>query len=201
MNKPGGPFHMMFLCLCVALNIGAVALVGSLKLPFFLDSVGTVLAAALGGWLYGSLCGLITVTVASVTTTPTYWAYGGTTVVIAALTALLTRYGFLRTVTATVIGGVIVGVASAVASMPVTVFLGGVTLIGTDAITALFKAMGNTLVKSVVLSGLSTDPVDKVVTGLIALSILKSLPRRIFYRFPRGRLFIDTDHPAKGGAP
>jgi energy-coupling factor transport system substrate-specific component len=192
--KMSGPFHMMFLCLCVALNVGVGALIGALKLPFFLDSTGTMLAAALGGWLYGSLCGLISVSVSSVMVAPTAWAYGGTTVVIAVVTSLLAKYGFLRSVIGTVIGGIILGIAAALASVPITVFLGGVTMIGTDAVTALFKAMGNTLVKSVVLSGLSTDPVDKVVTSLVAFSILRSLPRRIFYRFPRGEYFVYKEH-------
>ena len=43
-------FHIGFLALCAALNVGIGAIVGMLKLPIYLDSTGTVLAAALGGW-------------------------------------------------------------------------------------------------------------------------------------------------------
>ena len=76
-------------------------------------------------------------------------------------------------------------------SAPVTTYLyGGVSLAGADALTAFFKAMGNTLIESVILGGLATDPIDKLATSLIALSLLKALPKRLYQRFPNGRLFL-----------
>lgn len=183
-------FQLSFLAFCAALNVGIGAIVGIIKLPIYLDSIGTVIAAALGGWLYGATVGVLAVIIAAVAITPTAPAYAGTAIVIALCASILVKYGFLRATAMTVIGGLVIGVASAIASAPVTTYLyGGVSLAGADAVTAFFKAMGNTLIESVILGGLATDPVDKIATSIIALAILKTLPKRLFQRFPNGSLF------------
>ena len=85
----------------------------------------------------------------------------------------------------------IVGLFAAIVSAPVTTYLyGGVSLAGADVVTAFFKAMGNTLLESVILGGLATDPVDKLATSLIAFALLKTLPKRIFNRFSNGKFFL-----------
>ncbi len=190
--KRWDPFQLSFLAFCAALNVGIGAIVGIIKLPIYLDSIGTVIAAVLGGWLYGATVGVLAVIIAAVAITPTAPAYAGTAIVIALCTSILVKYGFLRSIAMTVVGGLVAGVASAIVSAPITTYLyGGVSLAGADAVTAFFNAMGNTLIESVIIGGLATDPVDKVATSIIALAILKALPRRLFQRFPNGSLFIE----------
>lgn len=189
--KRWNTFQLAFLCFCSALNVGVGAIVGIVKLPIYLDSIGTIMAAALGGWIYGSVVGVLAVTIAAVVIAPTAPAYAGTAVTIALCASILVNIGFLRTIAMTAIGGLLVGVASAVASAPVTTLIfGGVSLAGADMLTILFKTMGHTLMESVILGGLATDPIDKLVTSLIALAILKTLPRKLYRQFPNGSLFI-----------
>jgi len=183
-------FHIGFLALCAALNVGIGAIVGMLKLPIYLDSTGTFLAAALGGWAYGAAAGIIAVLIAAVIIAPTAPAYSGTAIVIALVVSVFVRVKFLRSFPITIIGGITVGIAAAIVSAPVTTYLyGGVSLAGADAFTAFFKAMGNTLMESVILGGLATDPVDKLATALIAFMIIKAIPQRVFGRFRNGELF------------
>ena len=53
--------YPLLLCVCgVALNLALARLALLLRLPLFLDSVGTVLAAVLGGYLPGIVVGYVT---------------------------------------------------------------------------------------------------------------------------------------------
>ncbi len=183
-------FQIVFLAFCAALNVGIGSIVGIIKLPIYLDSVGTFIAAALGGWLYGATVGILGVLASAVIITPTAPAYAGTAIVIAFCVSRFVRYRFLRSLPVTIVGSLIIGVIAAIVSAPVTTYLyGGVSLAGADAVTAFFKAMGHTLLESVILGGIATDPIDKLATGLIALTLLRTLPNRVYRRFPDGNLF------------
>lgn len=163
---------------CAGLNLGIGFVVATLKLPFYLDSIGTVLATVLGGIWAGIACGLLAVLVGSAYT-PTLWAYGGTAIVIAAYVSLARRIGYLSSWLPTILLGLGLGVVTAIASAPVTTYIWkGVSISGADALTSFFSATGRTLLDSVLLGGLSSDPIDKLITSLVALSILRGVPKK-----------------------
>jgi len=179
-------FDAGLIALCAALNVSIGYLVNLLKLPIYLDSIGTVFVAALCGWQYGAIVGLSALLVLSITAIPTALAYGGTAIVIALLAAGLARFGFLKNLRATIIGGLIIGLGAAAASAPITTLVyGGVSLAGSDAITALFRAMGYSLWKSVIFGKLLIEPLDKLVTSLICFSLVQSLPSRMLERLSK----------------
>jgi len=172
-----------FLALVVVgagLNLGVGFVVATIKLPFYLDSIGTVLATVLGGFWAGAASGILSVLVGSAYT-PTLWAYAGTALIIAAYVSIVYRVGYLTKLPHTVVLGLGLGVVAAIASAPVTAYVWkGVSLSGADAVTAFFVATGETLLESVVLGGLSTDPIDKLVTSLVAFFLLKRIPNYWF---------------------
>ena len=102
-----------------------------------------------------------------------------------AVTSIMARFGFLGTTRATILGGIVIGLSSAFASVPVTTIFGGFSLAGSDAITAVFKTAGFPLWQSVLFGSLVTDITDKILTAIICLGLFRSLPRRILDRFPR----------------
>lgn len=163
-----------------ALNVSAGYLTGLLKLPLYLDSIGTILVSVLCGWTYGVAAGLSALIILALTAVPTIIAYAGTVLVIALLSATFARFGFLRSIPVTIAGGLVIGIAAAVVSAPVTTFLyGGVSLAGADAVTTFFRAMGMSLWKSALLGSLVTDTLDKLATALICFGLVRSLPRRM----------------------
>lgn len=179
MNRRAKPEFLALVVVCVVTNLGMGFVVAALKLPFYLDSIGTVLATAIGGPAIGIATAVVSVIVGSLYT-PTLWAYALTGVAISLYTTVCLRLGYLSAVRATVAWGLGLGVISAIASAPVTAFLwGGVSFSGSDAITAYFRVMGSTLLDSVLLSGLATDPIDKLFTSLIAYAVLRRLPDRL----------------------
>ncbi len=166
-----------------ALNVAVGYLVSVLKLPLYLDSIGTILISALCGWRYGMIVGFAALAVLSVTSTPTVITYAGTVIVVAVSVALLERIGFLHTVKTTIIGGLMLGLVATAASVPVTTFLyGGVSLAGADAVTTFFKSTGMPVWKSVLFGSLVTDPIDKLFTSLICLGLIRALPQFILRR-------------------
>lgn len=192
--KKWSMFQIAFLAFCAAMNLALGAIISMFKLPFFLDSIGTFIAAALGGWFYGAATGLLSVIVAAVVITPTAPAYAGTAIIIALCVGILVRYRFLSSLFITIIGGIFIGIVSAIISAPVTTYLyGGVSLSGADAVTAFFRAIGKTLMESVILGGLATDPADKLATSLISFMLIKSMPRSIFRKFKNGKLFLSSN--------
>lgn len=177
-------FDAGLIALGAALNVSIGYLVSILKLPLYLDSIGTVLISVLCGWVYGLIAGLSALLILSLTVTPTVIAYAGTAVVIAVLSALFARAGFLKNLKVTIIGGLVIGIAATATSVPVTTLLyGGVSLAGSDAITTVFKASGMSLWESVLFGSLITDTIDKLICALICLSLVRSMPPRMLSRF------------------
>lgn len=177
-------FDFGLIALGAALNVSIGYLVSLLKLPFYLDSIGTILISVLCGWFYGIVVGLSALIIMSLTVVPTVIAYAGTAIVIAIFSAVLGRIGFLKNLKVTVIGGIVIGIAAAAASVPVTTLLyEGVSLAGSDAITTVFKSTGMSLWKSVLFGSLVTDSLDKLITALICLTLIRSLPERMLLRF------------------
>jgi energy-coupling factor transport system substrate-specific component len=176
-------FDAGLIALGAALNVSIGYLTGLLKLPLYLDSIGTILISALCGPLYGVIVGLSALVILALTAVPTVIAYAGTAVVIALVTAALVPFGFLRNLRVTIAGGFLLGVAAAAASAPVTTFLyGGVSLAGADAVTTFLRACGMPLWKSALWGSLITDSFDKVITALICYGLIRSLPPRMLER-------------------
>jgi energy-coupling factor transport system substrate-specific component len=165
---------------CVALNLGIGFIVTTMKAPLYLDSIGTVLATALGGLWMGIACGVISVIVGSAYT-PTLWAYAGTMVAIALYVSLVRPLGYLSKLLPTALFGIGLGVVCAIVSAPVTTYVWkGASLSGADTLTAFFSGKGVTLLVSVILAGLAADPIDKLVTSLIAFALVTRVPAGFF---------------------
>ena len=171
---------LALIVVCIGLNLGIGFIVTTIKAPLYLDSIGTVLAAALGGLWAGIACGVISVIVGSVYT-PTLWAYAGTMTAIALYVALVRPFGYLSRLLPTALFGIGLGVVCAIVSAPVTTYLWkGASLSGADAVTTFFSAKGATLLVSVILTGLAVDPIDKLVTSLIAFALITRIPTGFF---------------------
>ena len=173
-----------FLAFCVALNLSIGQLTAALKIPLYLDSLGTVLVAVLcGPWsaiVAGSLANLL----ASILGNPTMMFFIPVVAVIGAFSGFVARRGWFRNAALVVIGGILQGLLAAVVSAPIAAYLfGGVMLAGTDFLVLYFRSIGNTLLQSVFYQGLTSDPVDKTITYLLVFLLLRGFPSRLIQRF------------------
>lgn len=184
--------RLILIALGAALNFSIGTIVYLLKLPIYLDSIGTILIGLLlapdrmaafvcawaAGWVSLAVSGLVN---------PFLPWFAMTDVAIALVTALLTvgaaatfRARPLRSAPFTaqvILCGVATGVVSAVVSVPVVVYLfGGVTGSGSAFVVAFFLKTGQHLMSAAMLSGLLNDPLDKVLQVLLAALLYRATP-------------------------
>src|SRR5436190_17863066 len=186
--------RLVAIALCAALNFAIGNIVYLVKLPIYLDSIGTILCALLifpdrrAAFFCASIAGFIGVILSGLAINPFLPWFTFTMLAIALVSALLTAQAIetFRArpmavppfVAKVVIYGAITGVASAIVSAPVVVYLfGGVTGSGTAFVVAFFLKTGQQLLNSALLSGLATDPIDKTLQVLLAALLYRATPR------------------------
>jgi energy-coupling factor transport system substrate-specific component len=180
----------------ILINLGIGTLVHILKLPIFLDAIGTILVTVLVGIPAGISTGALSFLLGGLLVNPVMPYFVGTQAAIAIFVGLMARAGFFRSVPKVILTGIPLGIVAAIASAPVIVGLfGGITGNGSGVITAFLLASGKSVLKSVILTGVSCEPIDKTLQCLLAFWLLKSLPRQI------RRRFVDVGHLQRNFGP
>ena len=173
------------MAICIAVNIGLGQVVSTLKLPIFLDSIGTLLAALLMGPWVGMATGLFTNLIWGLFTGPVAAAFAPVAMVIGLVAGLLNRYGMFRSLPRVILSGVVVTICLTLVATPIRTYLfGGVTGTGTDFFVAWLNAVGQKLLESVAWAVVGTNLIDKVVSCVVAWALVKQLPQRIRTQFP-----------------
>jgi energy-coupling factor transport system substrate-specific component len=171
----------------IAINIAVGQLIYTLKIPLYLDSIGTILVGALAGPWAGALTGLLSNLIWGITgLNVAYAPFAAVGAVIGLLAGLFTEAGWMRAWWKAIVAGLITGLIAAVISAPIAAYVwGGVTGSGTDVITAFFRGMGFGILPSSFAQGVSSDPLDKAISFLVVWLIVQALPMRFLARFPR----------------
>jgi energy-coupling factor transport system substrate-specific component len=171
----------------VALNLAMGFVVNQLGLPVYLDSTGTVLAAALAGPGVGILTGVVSQLVRSMVEGFIWLPFGLIQVLIAVLAAVAaSRAGFksvFRSAGWGVLTGLLAGLLSAVISY---LIFKGVTATGVTAVTTLLAGLGLSREAAVTTASVGTDLADKLLVFLLAGAALRGLPSRMLARYPLG---------------
>lgn len=187
---------LVLIPVAIALNIAIGTTIYNLKLPIYLDSIGTILVGILAGPWAGALTGLLANVIGgAIANYPQLTAYAGVAAAIGLLSGLLPETGWLRSWWKVVVIGLITGLVSALLSAPVTAYLfGGVVgNASTDAIIAFFRSRGWDVLPASIAQGLAIDPLDKAVTFLLVCAVLARLPRRFVAGFPRAENVQGSD--------
>jgi len=178
---------LVLIPVAIGINIAVGQLIYALKIPLYLDTIGTILVGVLAGPWAGALTGLLSNLIWGLTgLNVTYAPFASVAAVIGLLAGLFSEAGWVRSWWKTLIAGVVTGLVAAVISAPIAAYVfGGVTGSGTDAITAFFRSIGFGILPSSFAQGVSSDPLDKAISFLIVWLIVRALPMRFVARFPR----------------
>ncbi|MCJ2163332.1 MULTISPECIES: ECF transporter S component [unclassified Pseudodesulfovibrio] len=186
LKKEFTTFTLVLIAVAIVLNIAVGQLVSLLKLPIFLDSIGTILVGVLAGPWAGGLTGLLTNLIWGVISSPVAAAFAPVAMVIGITAGLCARYGLFKTWWLAILSGIIITVFNAVSAVPIRLYMfGGITGSGADFVTAYMLALGKDLFGSVVITVFTSNLLDKVVTALIVWGVVKALPGRTTARFPQ----------------
>lgn len=177
-----------FLAFGVALNLTLGQLTTALKIPMYLDSVGTILVAVLCGPLSAMLTGSIANALGSALGSPGMIFFIPVVLVIGAFTGWIASHGWFRYWYLVLLGGILQGLLAALVAAPIAAYLfGGVMMSGTDFLVIYFRSVGYSLLESVLYQGFASDPIDKTISYLLTFFIVHSLPKSIIARFHGGR--------------
>ncbi|MEW8052844.1 MAG: hypothetical protein AB2809_21005 [Candidatus Thiodiazotropha sp.] len=165
---------------CLALNLSLAKIAALMSLPVYMDTVGTILAAALLRPSYALSIAALTSLLGGLLIHPAFPFYIGTQILVSLIGVLAVRMRWFVTWWKALLTGIMIAMATSIASAPVTVIMfGGVTLSGATAINAVLLAAGHNLWQSVVAGSLVVESIDKVTTALLAWLLLSRLPKRV----------------------
>jgi len=160
-----------------ALNIVGGYINTALKLPTFLDMIGTMVTAVVLGPWWGALVGAITNIVSSFISGPISLPFAVVNVVGALVWGYAHMAGWMQKQWSFFLVNVLVGFVCTVFATPIYVFVfGGATGHFSDVMTAAFLAMGQNLIVSVFQSNILVSLADKIIAGYVGLAIIEALP-------------------------
>ena len=157
---------------CIGMNYLGKFFATLLKLPLWLDSIGTCMGACLGGPIVGALCGAFNNLIYGLTTGDNITLiYSLTSAGIGFFVGLLARLDLVRTPVGAVITAIVAGLVAVCISTPLNVW--------GDALFGLTQARGMSLLFGSFVDEMVVDIPDKVITVLIARQLLRGLPKQL----------------------
>lgn len=169
----------------IAINMLVGQISSSIKLPIFLDSIGTIICALLAGPWIAALAGLLTNLLWGLLSGPIAAAFAPVAMMIGLSAGLLAHAGFFRTLPRVIFSGIVITLALMLVAVPIRTYLfAGTTGSGADFFVAYFHAVGENLLESVAITVLGANIADKIVSALIAWLLVRRLPLRAQQNFP-----------------
>ncbi|WP_159721260.1 ECF transporter S component [Enterococcus sp. CSURQ0835] len=184
---------LMLIPVGVSLNVVGYQLCTILKLPVFIDQIGTYLVALVAGPWVGLVTGFLG-NVVNGMLNPVAIPYGLVSMSIGLLAGYFSRFKFFTNLIGIVIACACLTVVSAGAAALVTVFLfGGITGAGTDLVTAAFLAAGQQLWDSVFSTNIITGSINTVLNFAISYLVVKRIPPRFLVKLNYGATYIKQE--------
>lgn len=170
----------------IAINIAIGQLVLVLKLPVYLDSIGTVLVGVICGPWAGALTGALSNVIWGIAIDPGALPWWPVAFFIGLVAGLCANAGLFKSWWKVVVTGFLIAITAAVVSTPIGVYLfGGITASGSSFITAYLLQTGQGVLQAVFSTNFLVEPVDKITTAMLAFAIVQGLSKRFVARFPR----------------
>lgn len=167
---------------CIGINYLGKLFASVLKLPLWLDSIGTCIGGILGGPVIGGICGAANNLIFGFTTGDSITlVYALTSLGIGAAVGIMARLGHMKSLGGALLTACVTGLTAVVISTPLNIiFWGGTTgNIWGDAVFAWSQASGLPVFLGSFLDEVVVDVPDKFITLLIVFAIVKGLPRKL----------------------
>lgn len=164
-----------------AINLVGGQVASQLKLPLFLDSIGTAIVAAIMGPWAGAASGVLYNVVASLISGNLLGSlFGICNMATALIVGYMVRKGKFETWVHVALAGVFVALANAMLGAPIAVVVyGGVQGSGVDLLVAGLLSLGQDILSAAFLARVPINLVDKGIAVIIAWIILKRLPENM----------------------
>ncbi len=179
----------------IGINYLGKLFAGVLKLPLWLDSIGTCIAAVLAGPIVGAICGAANNIIYGLTMDPISTVYALTNIAIGLVVGILAHKGFMKNIKLSLVTAIVAGLAAVIVSTPLNIaFWGGTTgNVWGDAVYAWALANNLPVFLASFLDELIVDLPDKIAVLLIVFGISKSLPKNLVALYQSGDTIESLD--------
>lgn len=176
---------LVLIPIAVGINLIGGTLASTLKLPLFLDMIGTILSAALAGPWVAALVGFLTNIFLALVSNPIYVPYSLVSIAAGLITGYMIKAGLFKKTWGVILTWLVVTFSSVVISFCITIFVfGGATgATGTSVLTAGLIAATKDIVKSVFASSMIENLADRAIAFAIAYVLLKRIPKRFLSQY------------------
>ena len=181
---------LLLIPIAVAVNVVGGQLATRLMLPFYLDTMGTILAGMLCGPWVGAVVGLVTNLIIGITD-PVFLPFTIVNVAVGLVTGICARRKGFSTWWRWLISILCMAAASIVTAVPVSVLVfGGMTGTATSLITATLMASGQGIWEAVFSTELIFTCLDRLIAILLTYLVIKVMPVRTLIKFSCGENYI-----------
>ena len=167
---------------CIGINFLGKMFASALKLPLWLDAIGTCIGAVWGGPIIGGLCGAINNRVYGLIIGDNITIiYLFTSLGIGIAAGIMARLGFMESFPKSLLTACAAGFAAVVISTPLNViFWGGTTgNVWGDALFAVTQANNMPVWLGSFLDEVVVDVPDKLITVIVVYFIMLALPKKL----------------------
>ena len=174
---------LCFLALAAVLNLVGANLALALRLPVYLDSIGTMLGAALLGPVYGMLPGAVSALLTDalrMCTPSTTCRCSWPPALLTGLAFRLFRPGGAKDMWRILPASLLISLPGTVISSAITALVfGGITSSGSTVLVQLLHGAGLSLTASVCVVQGATDFLDRLISLVLAVLLLSALPQSL----------------------
>lgn len=176
--------------ICAGINLIGGSIAGALKFPVFLDLIGTIISAALGGPWVAVTVAFLTNLFLSLVSNPTYFPYVIVSILVGLQTGYMIKAGCFCHIWGVVFTCIVATIVSTFATSAVTVFFfGGITgATGASVVTAgLIGAFGN-IWSGVLTSAFFESLLDRAIAFAVAYLVLRAVPKKFISQYQKNAL-------------
>ena len=181
---------ILLIPVAVAINMVWFQICQLLRLPIFLDCIGTVLIGVVGGPALAVVAGFVTNLINAIFN-PVYFPYVITSMTVGMAAAFLSKKGFFKTKFKVFISGLILTFVSTLTNAPITViFFGGLTGSSGSIITAGLLASGQQMWTAAFSSAFIQEVIDKLIVVYVVSFIIDRISARYLSKLKYGNQYI-----------
>lgn len=170
------PLKLTIVGFGIALNIIGAFIALNLRLPIYLDSIGTLMSAFILGPVYGVITGLCGSIVSGITIDIYSLYFAPVQILVGLLSGLMFKIGFMEKFKMP-IGVLVVSIFASFMGAIIAAFIfDGITSSGSTYIVQLLSSFGVNKVLSVFIVQFITDYCDKFATVSLVMPVTLALP-------------------------
>ncbi len=184
---------VLFVIFCILLNFAGRVFASHYKLMLWLDSLGTVLCAYVGGPVCGAIVGVASNLIYGMMNHISY-AYALTSIAIGVIAGRAAAQGHLSTMFGTMTAGTITAIASTVISVPLNIIIyrGSTGNIWGNGVASYLGSLGWPKIICQIIGEFYVDFLDKFVTLMLLHFLIKII------RAVRQKWFSNNNLPIEG---